>query len=46
LQKQTAQKNAQLAEFKWLMYTGIILLAVSMLITGIGLLKNLQPSNV
>jgi hypothetical protein len=37
---------AFVAEFKWLMYTGIILLAVSMLITGIGLLKNLQPSNV
>lgn len=37
---------AFVAEFKWLMYTGIILLAVSMLLTGIGLLKNLQPSNV
>jgi hypothetical protein len=37
---------AFVAEFKWLMYTGIILLAVSMLLTGIGLFKNLQPSNV
>jgi len=37
---------AFVTEFKWLMYTGIILLAVSMLLTGIGLLKNLQPSNV
>jgi hypothetical protein len=37
---------AFVAGFKWLMYTGIILLAVSMILTGIGLLKNLQPSNV
>jgi hypothetical protein len=37
---------AFVAEFKWLMYTGIILLAVSMLLTGIGLFKNLQPSNL
>lgn len=37
---------AFVAGFKWLMYTGIILLAVSMLLTGIGLLKNLQPSSV
>lgn len=34
---------AFVAAFKWLMYAGIILLAMSMLLTGIGLLKNLQP---
>lgn len=32
--------------FKWLMYIGILLLTVSMLLTGIGLLKNLQPTKV
>lgn len=32
--------------FKWLMYVGIILIAVSMLLTGIGLLKNLQTGNL
>ena len=37
---------AFVAGFKWLMYTGIILLAVSMLLTGIGLLKNLQLSKI
>lgn len=36
---------AFVAGFKWLMYTGILLLAVSMLLTGIGLLKNLQPGS-
>jgi hypothetical protein len=33
---------AFVAEFKWVMYLGIISLATSMLLTGIGLLKNLQ----
>jgi len=36
---------AFIAGFKWLIYLGIILLAASMLLTGIGLLKNLKPGN-
>lgn len=35
---------AFIAEFKWLIYTGIICLAISMLMTGIGLLKNLRQA--
>ncbi|MDZ7786787.1 MAG: hypothetical protein U5K73_01195 [Halofilum sp. (in: g-proteobacteria)] len=29
--------------FRWVMYIGIVCLAVSMLLTGIGLLRNLRP---
>lgn len=31
--------------FKWLIYLGAIFLAASMLLAGIGLLRNLRPSN-
>lgn len=34
---------AFISNFKWLIYIGIICLAISMLLTGIGLLKNLRP---
>jgi hypothetical protein len=37
---------AFVANFKWLMYIGVICLAVSVLLTGMGLLRNLQPNNV
>lgn len=30
--------------FKWAIYMGFVLLVVSLLLTGVGLLKNLQPS--
>lgn len=35
---------AFLPSFKWVMYIGIFCLAVSMLLTGIGLLRNLRSS--
>lgn len=34
---------AFIAAFKWLMYVGVVSLGLSMLLTGIGLLKNLPP---
>lgn len=33
---------AFLPEFRWLMYIGVFCLAVSMLLTGVGLLRNLR----
>ncbi|AWL10973.1 hypothetical protein HMF8227_00477 [Saliniradius amylolyticus] len=30
--------------FKWVMYVGIACLAISMLLTGVGLLRNLRPN--
>jgi hypothetical protein len=34
---------AFLPEFRWVMYIGIVCLAVSMLLTGVGLLRNRHP---
>jgi hypothetical protein len=36
---------AFIPSFKWVMYLGIICLAASMLLTGIGLLKNVRAAN-
>ncbi len=36
---------AFIASFKWIIYVGIILLTISVMLTGIGLLKNLRAHN-
>ncbi len=36
---------AFVADFKWLMYVGVSFLAVSVLLTGVGLLRNLQVNH-